>query len=218
MEPQVWVPWLLALCAPAALLLSQWMSNRERARDRDAEQGRVDQAREEGRGQLLHEYRHRIEDHWRNERLGVYTNFLRLVSRQQVELGLSNPGENPYLLTSKPLLDLQGACFSVQMIGQSDTASTAVRLVRQLLAIGELHREIAAGEAEGADAGKAWAAFNRTVSYFVHHARVDLGVMPPSDRARIVEAQEGDRGKAWLDHLDRPSTETVAPWLKSPTS
>ncbi len=39
MEPQVWVPWIVAVLAPAAVLLSQWMGSRDRAADREHASG-----------------------------------------------------------------------------------------------------------------------------------------------------------------------------------
>lgn len=70
MTPEIWVPWVIALCAPGALLFSQWMNNRDRAADREQQARLADKAAER-----------ESASHWRDKRLEVHSAFMSAAER-----------------------------------------------------------------------------------------------------------------------------------------
>ena len=64
MEPQVWVPWVIAGLAPLAVLASQWLSSRDRAADR----AQALQSEERAA-------RRALADHWRDERFKAHARY-----------------------------------------------------------------------------------------------------------------------------------------------
>jgi hypothetical protein len=124
MEPQVWVPWLIAALAPVAVLLSQWLNNRDRGADRAA----TKEARESDR-----------RDYWRAERLKAHSGLLVVLEGERMGWLLYASGSSttqPAEVLNSLTPQIIPALAAVRLLSSASTfavAQQAVSTVNELL-------------------------------------------------------------------------------------
>jgi type II secretory pathway pseudopilin PulG len=167
MEPQVWVPWVIAVLAPAAVLLSQWLNNRDRAADR-AQALELDSRTAE----------RALEDHWRDRRLEAHSRFIEAARRAYRRWDAeATTGQPPDEGSDGP--SLSAARAEVELLGSEATAKLSERVSTYVYTAHAWSQGLVANRTEppvtNEDIRKE---FRSRIDAYIQAARMELGTAP----------------------------------------